>query len=54
MSCENWVSQILEILIQLDSSRRYDHVEVLHGYVTIEIKEVRFWGLVILSVVTTG
>ena len=38
-SCENWV---VEILIQLDSSRRYDRVEVLHAYVTIEIKEVRF------------
>ena len=42
MSCENWVSEILKILIQLDSSRRYDRVEVLHAYVTIEIKEVHF------------
>ena len=42
MSCENWVSQILKILFQLDSSRQYDHVEVLHAYVTIKIKEVRF------------
>ena len=47
-SCENWVSQIFKILIRLDSSRRYDLVEVLHAYVTIEIKEVRFCGSVIL------
>ena len=42
VSCENWVSRILEILIQLDSSRCYVCVEVLHAYATIEIKEVRF------------
>ena len=42
MSCENWVSKILKILIQLDLSRRYYRVEVLHAYVTIDIKEVRF------------
>ena len=42
MSCENWVSRILKILIQLDSSRRYNRIEVLHAYVTIAIKEVCF------------
>ena len=42
VSCENWVSQILKILIHVDSSRRYDRIEVLHAYVTIEIKEVGF------------
>ena len=41
-SCENWVSRILKILIHVDSSRQYDRVEVLHAYVTIEIKEVYF------------
>ena len=41
VSCENWVSRILEILIQLDSSRCYVCVEVL-CLATIEIKEVRF------------
>ena len=39
---ENWVSQNLKILIHVDSSCRYDRVEVLHAYVTIKIKEVRF------------
>ena len=29
---------------QVDSSRRYDRIEVLHAYVTMEIKQVRFWG----------
>ena len=38
----NWVSRILKILIHVDLSRQYDHVEVLHAYVTIEIKEVHF------------
>ena len=45
MSCENWVSQILEILIQLNSSRRYDRIEVLHAYVTIKIKRSSFLRL---------
>ena len=42
VSCENWVSQNLKILIHVDSSCRYDRIEVLHAYVTIEIKEVCF------------
>ena len=39
-SCENWVTQISKILIQLNSSHQYDHFEVQHAYVTIKIKEV--------------
>ena len=39
-SCENWVTQIWEILIQLDSFLQYNHFEVQHAYVTIKIKEV--------------
>ena len=39
-SCENWVTQISKILIQLDSSHQYDHFEVQHAYVTIKSKEV--------------
>ena len=39
-SCENWVTQILKILIQLDSSHQYTCFEVQHAYVTIKIKEV--------------
>ena len=42
MSCENWVSQILKFLIHVDSSRRYNRIEVLHAYVMIQIKEVCF------------
>ena len=32
-SCENWVTPISKILIQLDSSHQYDHFEVQHAYV---------------------
>ena len=39
-SCENWVSQMWKILIQLDSSLQYDQFEVQHAYVMIKIKEV--------------
>ena len=39
-SCENWVTQISKILIQLDSPHQYDSFEVQHAYVTIKIKEV--------------
>ena len=39
-SCENWVTQISQIVIQLDSSHQYDHFEVHHAYVMINIKEV--------------
>ena len=39
-SCENWVTQISKILIQLDSSHQYDRFEVQHAYVTIKSKEV--------------
>ena len=39
-TCENWVSLILKILIQLDSSHRYDHFESLYACITIRIKEV--------------
>ena len=39
-SCENWVTQISKILIQLNSSHQYNHFEVQHAYVTIKIKEV--------------
>ena len=39
-SCENWVTQIWEILIQLDSSLQYNYFEVQHAYVMIKIKEV--------------
>ena len=39
-SCENWVTQIWEILIQLDLSLQYDHFEVQHACVIIKIKEV--------------
>ena len=38
-SCENWVTQISKILIQLNSSHQYNHFEVQHAYVTIKIKE---------------
>ena len=38
-SCENWVTQIPKILIQLNSSHQYDHFEVQHAYVMIKIKE---------------
>ena len=39
-SCENWVTQISKILIQLNSSHQYDHFEVQHAYVMIKIQEV--------------
>ena len=39
-SCENWVTQIWKMLIQLDSSHQYNHFEVQHACVTIKIKEV--------------
>ena len=39
-SCENWVTQISKILIQLDSSHQYDRFEVQHAYVMIKSKEV--------------
>ena len=39
-SCENWVTQISKILIQLNFSHQYDHLKVQHAYVTIKIKEV--------------
>ena len=39
-SCENWVTQISKILIQLDSSHQYDCFEVQHAYVMIKSKEV--------------
>ena len=39
-SCENWVTQISKILIQLNSSHQYNHFEVQHAYVMIKIKEV--------------
>ena len=39
-SCENWVTQVSKILIQLNSSHQYNHFEVQHAYVTIKIKEV--------------
>ena len=39
-SCENGVTEIWEILIQLDSSLQYNHFEVQHAYVMIKIKEV--------------
>ena len=39
-SCENWLTQISKILIQLNSSHQYDHFEVQHAYLTIKIKEV--------------
>ena len=39
-SCENWVTQIWKILIQLDSPQQYNHFEVQHAYVMIKIKEV--------------
>ena len=38
-SCENWVTQISKILIQLNSSHQYNHFEVKHAYVMIKIKE---------------
>ena len=34
-SCENWVTQISKILIQLDFSHQYNHFEVQHAYVTV-------------------
>ena len=39
-SCENWVTQISKILIQLNFSHQYYHFEVQHAYVMIKIKEV--------------
>ena len=39
-SCENWVTQISKILIQLDASHQYDRFEVQHVYVTVKSKEV--------------
>ena len=39
-SCENWVSQMWKILIQLDSSLQFNQFEVQHSYVVIKIKEV--------------
>ena len=39
-SCENWVTQISIILIQLDSSYQYYRFEVQHDNATIKIKEV--------------
>ena len=39
-SCENWVTPICKILLQLDSSHQYDRNEVQHAYVTIKTKEV--------------
>ena len=38
-SCENWVTQISKILIQLNFSHQYDHFEVQHAYVMFNIKE---------------
>ena len=37
-SCENWVTQIWKILIQLDSSHQYNRFEVQHACATIKIK----------------
>ena len=39
-SCENWLSGISNILLQLDSLNRYDHFELQHHYVAINNKEV--------------
>ena len=39
-SCENWVTQISKILIQLNSSHQYDDFEMQHAYAMIKIKEV--------------
>ena len=39
-SCDNWVTQIWKILIQLVSSHQYNRFEVQHACVTIKIKEV--------------
>ena len=39
-SCENWVTQISKILIQLNFSHQYNHFEIQHAYVMIKIKEV--------------
>ena len=47
-SCENWVTQISKILIQLDSSHQYNCFEVQHAYVTIKSKEVMS-NLILLS-----
>ena len=51
-SCENWVTQILKILIQLDSSHQYNHFEVQHACVTIKIKEVMS-NLISLDLINT-
>ena len=39
-SCENWVTQISKIVIQLNFPHQYKHFEVQHAYVMIKIKEV--------------
>ena len=39
-SCDNWVTQISKILIQLNFSYQYKHFEVQHACVMIKIKEV--------------
>ena len=39
-SCENWVTQTSKILIQLNSSHKYEDFEVQHAYDTIKIKEI--------------
>ena len=39
-SCENWLSGTAKILLQLDSLNQYNHFELQHQYVSINIKEV--------------
>ena len=39
-SCDDWLSGIPKILLQLDSANQYDHFEVQYGYVSMNIKEV--------------